>query len=84
MRCGFKPQRLSYEPKDQNAVVAAKILQVFLQPDQKRLTQVRRQVAGPLSTRWPKLGPSIVQRAREPVYSGREGSLAISAMGPIL
>lgn len=40
-------KRFSYGPKDQNAVVAAAVVQLFLQPDQKSPTQVRRQVAGP-------------------------------------
>ncbi|OYX65177.1 MAG: IS256 family transposase [Sphingomonadales bacterium 32-64-17] len=43
-------------PKGQNTVVAAAIRQVFLQPDQKSATQVWRQVADQLRTRWPKLG----------------------------
>lgn len=47
---------LSYVPKGQNTVVAAAIRQVFLQPDQKTATQVWRQVADQLRTRWPKLG----------------------------
>jgi len=47
---------LSYVPKGQNTVVAAAIRQVFLQPDQKSATQVWRQVADQLRTRWPKLG----------------------------
>src|SRR5574343_299430 len=37
-------------------VVSAAIRQVFLQPDQKSATQVWRQVADQLRTRWPKLG----------------------------
>jgi len=47
---------LSYVPKGQNTVVAAAIRQVFLQPDQKTATQVGRQVADQLRTRWSKLG----------------------------
>ena len=39
-----------------HAVVAAAIRQVFLQPDHAAATQVWRQVADQLRTRWPKLG----------------------------
>ena len=47
---------LAYVPKGQNTVVAAAIRQVFLQPDHAAATQVWRQVADQLRTRWPKLG----------------------------
>ena len=55
-RVHFMRNALSYVPKGQNTVVAAAIRQVFLQPDQKSATQVWRQVADQLRTRWPKLG----------------------------
>src|SRR3546814_18890879 len=55
-RVHFMRHALSYVPKGQNTVVAAAIRQVFLQPDQKSATQVWRQVADQLRTRWPKLG----------------------------
>ena len=54
-RVHFMRNALSYVPKGQNTVVAAAIRQVFLQPDQKSATQVWRQVADQLRTRWPKL-----------------------------
>lgn len=53
---GAASNALSYVSKGQNTVVAAAIRQVFLQPDQKSATQVWRQVADQLRTRWPKLG----------------------------
>ena len=55
-RVHFMRNALSYVPKGQNTVVAAAIRQVFLPPDQKSATQVWRQVADQLRTRWPKLG----------------------------
>jgi len=55
-RVHFMRNALSYVPKGQNTMVAAAIRQVFLQPDQKSATQVWRQAADQLRTRWPKLG----------------------------
>ena len=55
-RVHFMRNALSYVPKGQNTVVAAAIRQVFLQPDQQTATQVWRQVADQLRTRWPRLG----------------------------
>lgn len=42
--------------KGRNTEVAAAIRQVFVQPDRAIATQVWRQVADQLRTRWPKLG----------------------------
>src|SRR3546814_966460 len=61
-RVHFMRNALSYVPKGQNTVVAAAIRQVFLQPDQKSATQVWRQVADQLRTRWPKLGACMEDR----------------------
>ena len=55
-RVHFMRNALAYVPKGQNTVVAAAIRQVFLQPDHAAATQVWRQVADQLRTRWPKLG----------------------------
>lgn len=55
-RVHFMQNALSYVPKAQNTVVAAAIRLVFLQPDQKAVTQGWRQVADQLRTCWPKLG----------------------------
>ena len=55
-RVHFMRNALAYVPKGQNTAVAAAIRQIFLQPDSAAATQVWRQVADQLRTRWPKLG----------------------------